>query len=221
MPETVTSISIQKKNKNRFNIFINGHYTFSLSRELAESVKVGDCLTETCIESLKQADVHHTAYHRALYFLNFRPRSRMEIKTYLDEKDFPPAAVKNALARLEAAGYINDYEFARLWIENRRRLKPKGIYAMNGELRQKGIDVRIIKDLLTDFDEVQCAWAAIAPRLRRITTDDRNEFNKKIYGFLSRRGFSYDICKQICDQAWEKLVQAADEKSDEVVTAIK
>lgn len=212
MPDVITSIAIQKKNKNRFNIFIDEQYAFSLSRELAESIKTGDTLTENSIAQLKQADAHHTAYYRGLYFLNFRPRSRMEIKTYLIRKDFPPDAVKSTLSRLESHGYINDHEFARLWIENRRRLKPKGMYALVGELKQKGIDDQIIKDLLLDFDETESAWEAIAPRLNRIQTDDKNAFSKKIYGFLSRRGFSYSICKQICDQAWEKQVHAVDEK---------
>lgn len=215
MPDVITSITIQKKNKNRFNIFINEQYAFSLSRELAESIKTGDSLTENNIAHLKQADAHHTAYYRGLYFLNFRPRSRMEIKTYLIKKNFPPDAVTSALSRLESEGYINDHEFARLWIENRRRLKPKGMYALSAELKQKGIDDRITKDLLMDFNETESAWAAVAPRLNRIQTDDRNAFNKKIYGFLSRRGFSYSICKQICDQAWENQGPAVDEKINE------
>ena len=212
MPDVVTSITVQKKNKNRFNIFINERFAFSLDREVAESIKCGDLLTESDIIRLKQADTHHRAYHRALYFLNFRPRSRIEIKTYLNEKKFPPDAVKSALSRIESSGYINDHEFARLWIKNRNRLKPKGIYALTAELKEKGIDEQIIKDLLTEFDETKSAWTAIASRLKRIKTRDRNEFNKKIYGFLSRRGFSYLICREVCEQAWEQQSRTSEKK---------
>lgn len=216
MPDTITSITIQKKNKNRFNIYINGQYSFSLSREIAESLKTGDSLTESRIRRLKYEDAHHSAFHRAIYYINFRPRSRMEVKNYLLEKNFPPEAVSRALSRLETSGYIDDQKFARLWIENRRRLKPKGSYALSRELKEKGIADQIIREALADFDELRSAWAAVAPLLRRITTPERNGFNKKIYGFLNRRGFSYSICRKICDQAWEKQIPMTEkQRSDD------
>ncbi len=203
MPNVITSISIQKKNKNRFNIFINEQYAFSLNCQHAENLHIGDHLTKNKIEDLKQTDEQDTAYSRALFYLQFRSRSRMETKRYLKDKEFSSEAITSALSRLETNGYINDLEFARLWIENRLRFKPKGVYALTGELREKGIDEQIVKDILKDFDESESAWAAVAPRLNRLKKLERNEFNKKIYSFLSYRGFGYGICKQVCDQAWE------------------
>ena len=211
MPNVITSITVQKKNKNRFNLFINGQYTFSLNRQPAEDLHKGDHLSENKIADLKQADEKDFAYSRALYYLNFRPRSRMEIKRYLTKKEFPLPAIRSALSRLENHGYINDHEFARLWIENRLRFRPKGIYALTGELREKGIDEQIIKDVLIDFDELKSAWAAVAPRRNRLKKLEKSEFIKKLYSFLSRRGFGYGVCKEICDQAWEQNRHTAEE----------
>ena len=213
MPNVITSITVQKKNRNRFNIFINNQYAFSLNRQHAESLKQGDSLTSDSIEALKQADKRDAAYSRALFYLKFRPRSRTEIKRYLKEKKFPPVAVSDAICRLKANGYVNDLDFARLWVENRCCFKPKGNYALKGELREKGIDEQIIKNVLMDFDETESAWAAVSPRLNRLKKLERNEFNKKIYSFLSYRGFGYSICKQICDQAWEQYIRTTEEEN--------
>jgi len=203
MPNVITSITVQKENRNRFNIFINEQYLFSLNRALAEALKPGDQLTKNRIKDLKQTDEQDTAYSRALFYLKFRSRSRMEIKGYLKGKKFSPEAVTRALSRLENNGYVNDSDFARLWIENRCRFKPKGSYVLIGELKEKGIDEQIIKETLKDFDELESAWTAVFPRLNRLKKLEKNEFNKKIYSFLNYRGFGYSICKQICDQAWE------------------
>ncbi len=212
MPNIITLITVQKKNRNRFNLFINEQYAFSLNRQQAEDLHKGDHLSENEIADLKQADEEDFAYSRALYYLKFRPRSRMEIKRYLTEKKFPLSAITTALSRLENNGYINDQEFARLWIENRLRFRPKGIYALTGELREKGIDEHIIKSALKDFDELKSAWAAVAPRINRLQKLEKSEFQKKLYSFLSRRGFGYSICKEVCDQAWELQLQTAEEK---------
>jgi regulatory protein len=126
-------------------------------------------------------------------------------------------AVSLALERLESRGYINDEEFARLWVTNRCRLKPKGAHALKGELREKGVDEEIIRSVLGDVDDMQSAWAAVASRLSRMkpagkSEVDRREFDKKLLGFLSRRGFSWDVCRTICDRAWKE--QAKGDSSD-------
>ena len=213
MPSVITSITVQKKNRNRFNIFINEAYAFSLNRELTATLKPREQLTKEKIEDLKQADEQDTAYSRALFYLGFRSRSRMEIERYLKKKKFPPEAVMSTLSRLEANKYINDSDFARLWIENRCRFKPKGRYALIRELREKGIDEQIIKETLKDFDELESAWAAVTPRLNRLKKLERNEFNKKIYSFLSYRGFGYHTCKEVCEQAWEQYIRTTEEEN--------
>ncbi len=203
MPDVITAITCQKKIPDRFNIFINGDYAFSLSRELALQLTCGDSLSPTEADRLKHLDAPDRAFQRAIYFLNFRPRSRMEVECYLNDKGFPQAVVKETIARLESFNYLNDPEFARLWIENRNRLKPKGRYALTAELRQKGIKEEIIIESLAHLDERRLAWKAAAPKLRRMKTLEKYEFIKKMGDFLSRRGFSYPICREICEQAWD------------------
>ena len=203
MPDVITAITRQKKNQNRFNIFIDKAYAFSLSRELAQSLQCGDHLDPSRIDALKQADAPERAFSRGLYFLNFRPRSRTEVEIYLKDKGFATETAANAIARLEDLGYLNDREFARMWIEHRSRLNPKGAYVLKGELRQKGIKEAIIRELLEPLDERELAWKAAAPKLRRMKTLEKKDFIKKLGGFLIRRGFSYPICREICDQAWD------------------
>ncbi len=208
MPRVITSITVQKKNKNRFNIFINDQYAFSLNRQHAGGLKQGEPLSRNRIEDLKQADEKDTAYSRALFYLKFRSRSRMEIERYLKGKKFSSVAITTALSRLEDNGYINDLNFVRLWIDNRRRFKPKGSYALKWELREKGIDEQIINSVLMDFDETESAWAAVTPRIDRMRNLEKSKFKKRLYDFLNRRGFGYSICKETCDQAWEKNIRS-------------
>jgi regulatory protein len=150
-------------------------------------------------------DETDTAFSRALYFLKFRPRSRYEIQKYLKDKNFCPETVTNTIRRLEAAGYLNDGDFARLWVENRLRCKPKGMAALKAELRAKGISEEIIHSVLADLDEKQAAWDAISPKLRHWNNLEKEEFKKKVYGCLTRRGFHYELCREIFEKAWKDV----------------
>ena len=202
MPDVITAITVQQKNKDRLNVFINHQYTFSIHRQHLTAFKQGDIITPADIERLKNADEADTAYFRALYFLKFRPRSRYEIQRYLKDKKFLPETVTGTVRRLEDAGYINDNDFARLWVENRMRCKPKGIVALREELREKGIASEIIQTVLADLDEKQAAWDAVRPKLRHWNALEKEEFKKKAVGYLTRRGFRYSLCSEIFDEAW-------------------
>ena len=205
MPDIITAITVQQKNKDRLNVFLNHQYAFSIHRQHLVAFKSGDTITPADIDRLKKADEADTAYFRALYFLKFRPRSRYEIQRYLKDKQFLPDTVTDTIRKLEAAGFLNDFDFARSWVESRLRCKPKGMAALRAELREKGISEEIIHSVLADLDERQAAWDAISPKLRHWNTLEKEEFKKKVYGYLSRRGFHYSLCSAIFEQAWKYI----------------
>jgi regulatory protein len=137
------------------------------------------------------------SYHLVLKHLKYRPRSRAEIRNYLQGKSFSDKTIIQTIQQLEADGLIDDIKFARLWVENRRRLKPKGTIALKIELRRKGIDDEIIGLVLSDDDEEKNAWTALASKARRWKDLDKAEMKKKAFTFLRSRGFSFDICLEL------------------------
>lgn len=145
------------------------------------------------------------AFTRSLHFLKYRPRSRREINRYLENKGFSPSEISDAIERLERYRYIDDKEFARIWIENRTRNRPRGEFALRCELKEKGVSDEIIEKMLADFDEVEPAWFAVLPRLERWSGLEPIELKKKIYDYLRRRGFSYPTCEQVFKRAEKHL----------------
>ncbi len=201
MPPCITAITSQKKNKNRINIFIDGQYAFSISRALAADIREGDEIRPNRIDQLKKADEQETAYGRALHFLKFRPRSAAEIERYLEGKHFSLETITTTVNRLETHGLIDDAAFARLFVENRLRFRPRGAYALRFELKSKGISEAIIKTVLDGYDEERAAWEALLPKIKQWKTLEKKAFQKKAVDFLRRRGFSYATCARAWEQA--------------------
>ncbi len=203
MKNIITALKQQKNNKNRINVYIDDAYAFALDINAALLLYRGRVLTEEEIQQLRDDDLRRRVYQQAIRFLAVRSRSRMEMQRYLEKKGVAAELIALTIERLQNETYLNDAQFARLWIENRERFNPRGAYALRYELRQKGVEDDIIDQALMDFDEAAAAWKALHTRLRRWQRLDKMDFQKKAGGFLSRRVFTFDVTSDTLERAWE------------------
>ena len=201
MSNIITLLQLQKKNKERVNVFLDGKYAFALNLQAAARLKKGQQLSQADLEALKAEDEFHKTYETALRYLGSRPRSEKEIVQYLKRKKLDEELIAAVIARLKELNYLNDETFSQFWTENRQQFRPKGVQALRQELRQKGIDSETINNALSEIDEDAGAWAAVEKKLAQWQTLERAEFEKKLKGFLLRRGFGYEVVNRIWRRA--------------------
>jgi len=199
--KTITAINRQKKNRRRYSLFLDGTYAFSISERVANTLHVGDLLTDERISALKAEDEKDLAFEKALSYLAPRPRSRKEIGDYLNAQGFTHEAIQHAVLRLEKSGYINDHEFARAWVDSRIRFHPRGIFALRYELSAKGVAEEIIDSVLENLDETSLAMRALESRISKWKGLKPLKMREKIFGYLKRRGFSYETARQVAQKA--------------------
>ncbi len=195
MAGKITKLEIQKKNKERVNVYIDDSFALAVTLNVALELKKGQHLSDADIERLRGQDERHKAYDRALFYLGFRARSRAEMQRYLHGKEFSPATIEATLARLTTEGYLDDAAFAQSWTGSRQRTRPKSRRALRYELRQKGLDQDTIAAALTNVNEEDAAANALSAKLRQWQHLDEETFTKKAMGFLGRRGFSYSVAR--------------------------
>ena len=118
-----------------------------------EGLQTGQPCPPALIARLQAGDEFQRHYTRALDFLAVRPRSEAEVRRRLREKGVPPEAIEAVVARLERARYLDDAEFARYWIAERARSRPRGARLLQQELRLKGVSPARIAQALADFEE--------------------------------------------------------------------
>ncbi len=202
MAGTITALQIQKRNKERVNVFLEGEFAFAVTVLVAATLRKGQHLDDAEITRLKHHDVLDKAYNHGLRFLGFRARSRREMEQYLRGKGYEPEVIDYTVNRLTGEGYVDDEAFARYWLENRESFRPRSQQYLRHELRQKGISPDIIDTLLTEVDETESAWRAAESKLSRWRGLPEEDFKKKMIGFLNRRGFSYEVAREVTDRAW-------------------
>lgn len=106
---------------------------------------------------------------RALRLLSFRPRSIKEIQQRLTKTNANTKTINRVIDNLIDKNLLNDREFAIWWVDQRVKFRPRGNFALQFELRQKGISQDIIDTVLLSPEEEQLLVKKIPAekRLRR------------------------------------------------------
>lgn len=145
----------------------------------------------------------------AYRYLTIRNRSEKEVRDYLTRKNIPTEILEQVIIRLKEKRFLDDDAFARSWVLSRARLKPKGKALLKIELRQKGIAEDSIANVLEDVqeeipDELEQAKQLITKRMERMQGKSRQEIYQKVGGFLTRRGFGWEIVKKAIDETLQE-----------------
>lgn len=149
----------------------------------------------------------------SLKLLSIRPRSKKEISSKLSQfakkRHLPENLIDKLLNEFSELNLLNDFEFSKWWIEQRRSFRPKGEKVIRLELLHKGVDKEVIDsaviainaDGLSDYD---LAMKVAEKRLTRFQNLSPIQLKIKIRDFLFRRGFGWEIISKVIDSLVNK-----------------
>jgi len=218
MEHTITQLGVQKRNPQRVNVYLDGDYAFGLARIVAGWLKIGQILSDEQIIQLQTEDQYESAYQRSLKFLSYRPRTQAEIRQNLKQHEIPDEVIDRIIERLAELSMVDDTAFTQTWIENRSAFRPRSRRALSHELRQRGVDPQIIEQSLETVDEQTLAYQAASKQAGKYKDLDYQLFRQKMYGFLARRGFNYEVSAQIVPQIWDEIHNKDMKNGEEVDT---
>lgn len=202
MAHTITALSVQRRNPQRVNIYLDGEFAFGLARLVAAWLEIGQVLSDEKITQLQAEDAQEVAYQQALNLLSYRPRSAAEIRQNLKRHGADEVCMQQVIERLERSGLVNDAQFARVWVENRSEFRPRSQRALIYELRQRGVAAQEIEEAVQELDNQELACLAALKHARKLKDFGLQDFRKKMYAFLARRGFSYQDSSVAVQRAW-------------------
>jgi len=164
-------------------------------------------------------------YNLTLRYLSYRPRSEKEVVDYLTDKlksqkssvrrtqdkqvkieiqneKSTDDLINQIITKLKEYKFIDDTDFTKFWIQQRTKFKPKPIWIIESELKQKGISKDVIDEVLLEFDERKSLDEESAKKLAEKKMDfyrglDPKKRREKVMSFLLRKGFNYDIVKKV------------------------
>ncbi|WP_241238403.1 regulatory protein RecX [Nocardioides pantholopis] len=138
------------------------------------------------------ADPEAVARKILLDQLTGQARSRKELSDKLAAKAVPEDVATRLLDRFEEVGLVDDEAFARSWIASRQPGKGLARRALAQELRRKGIEDTVAREVLDEIDpadEETAARALVRKKLRTLTRVDDATATRRLVGMLGRKGY--------------------------------
>jgi len=154
---------------------------------------------------MEPADLYRKYLDRALHFLSFRSRSEKEVRDNLLKKDASNETIEQIISWLKDHNFLDDKDFARRFIEQRIKLRPRGMRVIKMELKQKGISQEIIEEITAENEgevdnELAMAKRIVEKKIMKYKGLEKREIYQKLGAHLASKGFNWDIIKRSIDE---------------------
>lgn len=200
----VSAVEPQKKNKNRYNVFVDGEYTASLGAEalVTFGIREGAAVDMETLKEAVSRDNAQYAFDSAVKLIAHKMRTRAELKERLAERGIDEAAVQDALDKLASYGYVDDAAFAGEYVRSAMQTGRWGRKAVEYRLKDKGIEPNVIDEALKEYteeDEKRIARKQLQAAAGRLKGVEARKARQKEYAALARHGFDYGVISELLE----------------------
>jgi regulatory protein len=197
----ITSLTKQKKNKDRYNIYVDDEFLFSANFEdlIKLSLKEDKELNEVELQNIIDACEGSKAYDYALFILSIRDYTSSEMERKLRNMGFSNYTINKVLDKLKAYGIIDDSKYIKKYVSDGQKIKKYGIKKIMYNLANKGIEKSSLESIEMDNEfEFNNAFSLAQKKLKIIGNSDKQR--EKIYRYLISKGYEYEIAKKVIDK---------------------
>ena len=190
----ITKVTPAAKTPGRYNIFVDGKYSFSLDElQLVQSgIHSGLDIDEDKLSQFQNESNFGKNYIRAVDLISRRLRSEKEIRDYAKRKQWTVDNTDRVVERLKQRGYLNDRVFAEAFVRSRQNATKYSKRRIEQDLRKKGVSSAIIKEVLHDeVNDLEALKKLVAKRAQRYDNP------AKLKAYLLRAGFNYDDINRV------------------------
>lgn len=194
----ITKIEVQKRNKDRSNIYIDDDYAFSLSNELVykEGLKTNEKINIEEIKAIAKEDNYLKCKNTALRIVEKSYKSEKELKNKLILKGYENEEINKSIDFLKEYNFISDNNYTKMYVKDKSKLQGKK--KIKYDLIKKGISENIIEEEISNIDkdeEREVAYKLAEKKYITIAKRENDKFklSQKLYRYLLSKGYDYDI----------------------------
>jgi regulatory protein len=220
----INKIEVQKRNKDRVNVFIDNEYSFSCSSELiyVHGLKAGKPVNIEELREIVNEDNFIKCKNDALKIIEKNYKSEKEVFDKLIKKEYDEKNIARAIEFLKSYNFVNDDYYTSLYVKE--KIKSQGKNKIKYALSKKGIDENIIEDKLkqvTSGTEEGAALKLAEKKYKVLSKSetDARKISSKLWDFLLRNGFEKDIIEEALSKTVK--IQAVEHKLEKSETNFK
>ncbi|MBS4750003.1 recombination regulator RecX [Carnobacteriaceae bacterium zg-ZUI78] len=199
---TITAIEVQKKKKNRYNIFVNDTFKFGVSEDTLIKFRLhkGMVLTDDLEHEILSHNDYQRVYLKGIQYLSYGLRTEKEVyDKLLSLEDVHIPLIENAINQLKKEKYINDTFYVKAFIQNTLATTKKGKHAIIQTLQKKGIDTQLIDEGIEQYyspDELDTAISVASKYIQKQKKMSKKVLLEKTTQHLVQKGYTYAVAKE-------------------------
>ncbi|MDF1505011.1 regulatory protein RecX [Roseisolibacter sp. H3M3-2] len=201
----VTAIVAAPRRPGRFELAVDGRSACVVSVDVVErlGLRVGLTLAGAAGQSLAEEARALATYDRAVGLLAVQGRSARELARKLKQRGERERDVAAAIAKLTAAGLVDDAQYARQLARSRVGGRGDSRRRVSQVLAQKGVTRDVADAAVAEVfaeesvDEEALAEASAWKKARALAGEDAPTQRRRLYGYLARRGHDGEIIRRV------------------------
>lgn len=205
----ISLIEVQKKNKKRFNVYINGQFALGIGENtlIKFALHKGQVLEADVVKEIQQIDKEDYAYQVAVRFLSHQLRSEQEVRKKLVDEEIEDAIIDQAIKKLKEVKLIDDNMYGQAYTRTAMNINKKGPSVIARELKRKGLDENEIEQSLAEYDEdvLQENAYTLAEKYfqKQLRKESHRNAIQKTKQHLMQRGYDSSLIQELMTQLAE------------------
>lgn len=219
LKKIITKIEIQKRNKDRVNLYINDEFAFACRAELVyiHNITKGKSVDTNYLEEIIKEDNYIKCKSSALKIIERTYKTESQLISKLFEKGYDEKTVSRTVEFLKKYSFVDDEKFIQMYIKD--KLKSNGRNKIKYDLIRKGIIEQKIDEKFSCIDnsiEKQVAFKLAEKKYNLLVKneEDYRKIRKKVGELLMRKGYNSDIVSETLNNVIKKETYKLDKKDE-------
>ena len=200
--QTMVKIELVKQKRNKYEVFTSVDekgIIFTEEEIVINRIIKGATFTKEKWEEIKNKHEQSLLYEKALKYISYKPRTIQEVTNHLKELSDDLDIINEIIEKLIKLDFLNDTRYAYSYLESSIRT-GNGPIKISHELHNKGIEEKIIKEVLLTYTTEQQIEVAYNVSIKHLKLLDKYPMRKQkelLSQKLLRSGFNYSIINQV------------------------
>ncbi|PHK49541.1 recombination regulator RecX [Staphylococcus edaphicus] len=203
MPK-ITKIEVQKKNKERFNLYLDGEFEMGIDMDtyVHFNLKKDQIVDAADMEKIQSYDQYRQAVNIAIQFLSYRKRTDHEVIQHLQKKEISESVIASVIDYCHDQRLIDHEDYANSLKNTMIQTTDKGSGIFKQKLKDAGVEQTLIDAYAEkyEFEQPMEDIIKVANKILRQKKGPEIKRKEKLTQSLMQKGFSFEIIKAVMDE---------------------
>ena len=186
-------LKFKKTSKGMYKVFLDNNETISLYEDIIinNNLLITKEIKDNELDNLIKQNNDMYVYSMSINYISIRMRSINEMRQYLKRKKVSDNLIDTTIDKLIKDGYLNDFNFAKAYINDELLLTNKGLLKIKQELLRHNISEEIVNEVIEDVDHnmVKEKLSNLMEKQIKIKKGSSNAIKAKLLNYFYNLGY--------------------------------